>query len=128
MAVDIGPLQQEILNTVTTNNPLNSVSGEGIDPTQVTDPSKLFYRIISFTLWALAIVAIGIIIYGGIQYVTAGGDSEKAEKGKKTLIGAIIGLIIILASYAIYNSTVSVLSTGQLSSNLNQQEVVCEIS
>ena len=39
-----------------------------------------------------------MIIIGGFQYLTAGGSEEKANKGKKTLLYAIIGIVIALAA------------------------------
>jgi hypothetical protein len=42
-----------------------------------------------------------VIIIAGYFYMSAGGDPEKIEKAKNTLIYAIVGLIIILAAQAI---------------------------
>jgi len=41
-------------------------------------------------------IAVIFIILGGISYLTAYGNEEKASAGKKTITWAIIGLIIIL--------------------------------
>ena len=41
-------------------------------------------------------VALIIIIVGGISYMTAGGDEEKAKKAKQTIITGLIGVAIIL--------------------------------
>lgn len=43
-------------------------------------------------------IAIIIIIVGGIQYMTAGGDAAKVETARKLLINAVIGIAIILAA------------------------------
>ena len=40
--------------------------------------------------------AVIIIIVSGLRYVTAGGDSGKVSSAKNTLIGAIIGLIVVV--------------------------------
>ncbi len=48
-------------------------------------------------------IAVIYLIYGGVLYITAGGDAEKATKGRTALINAIIGIIIILAAFAIAN-------------------------
>jgi hypothetical protein len=37
-----------------------------------------------------------MIIVGGIQYMTAGGDESKVKDASKTLTNAIIGLVIFL--------------------------------
>ena len=42
-----------------------------------------------------------IIIIGGYWYLTSAGNAETAEKGKTAVVNAIIGIVIILMSYAI---------------------------
>lgn len=42
------------------------------------------------------VVALLLIIYSGIKFITSRGDKEKVENAKKTLTFAIIGLIFIL--------------------------------
>lgn len=49
----------------------------------------------------MGVVFLVLIIYAGITWMTAEGDEAKVEKAKKILTQAIIGLIIILAAYAI---------------------------
>ncbi|MCX6739858.1 MAG: hypothetical protein NTZ49_01350 [Candidatus Parcubacteria bacterium] len=49
----------------------------------------------------LGLVFVILIIYGGFQYMTASGSEEKAAKARKIIISAVIGLIIIIASYSI---------------------------
>ena len=43
-------------------------------------------------------IAVIVLIVGGIQYITAGGNAEKADGAKKLIINSIIGIIIILAA------------------------------
>jgi hypothetical protein len=42
-----------------------------------------------------------ITIIAGYQWMTAGGNEEQVAKAKKNISNAVIGLIIILAAYAI---------------------------
>lgn len=52
---------------------------------------------VSNFLFTIAIPLCGIIILvGGFQMMTASGDPEKFSKGKKTLLYAVIGFVIIL--------------------------------
>ena len=51
----------------------------------------------------LGVIFIIMMIYGGYHYMTAGGDESKVEKSRKTIQRAIIGLIILVSSYAIWN-------------------------
>ncbi|MFA5130063.1 MAG: pilin [Patescibacteria group bacterium] len=42
-----------------------------------------------------------LIIWGGFQYMTAQGDDAKVKKAQETIRNAIIGMLIVAASYAI---------------------------
>ena len=70
------------------------------------DLEDLITKIVNVILVVVGIVAVLYLIYGGITYVTAGGDAEKAGKGRTTITNAIIGIVIIAASLAIYNYVV----------------------
>ncbi|MEX1111976.1 MAG: hypothetical protein WEC84_00790 [Candidatus Andersenbacteria bacterium] len=59
--------------------------------------------IINVFLMLAAIVAAIFIIIGGVWFITSAGDEGQAEKGKKTLLYAVIGLIAIGLSAAIVN-------------------------
>jgi hypothetical protein len=52
---------------------------------------------------AVGVVAVIIIIIGGVNYMMSQGDPSKIAKAKKTLIGGIIGLIVVLLAFAIVN-------------------------
>lgn len=65
------------------------------------DPRVLIGRIIQIALSFLGAIAIIIIMYAGFLWTTSGGDEEKITKAKSILKNAIIGLIIILASWGI---------------------------
>jgi len=45
--------------------------------------------------------AFAFIFYGGIRYITSAGDPKAADEGKRMIIGAIIGLVIVFISYAL---------------------------
>ncbi|HLC75555.1 MAG TPA: pilin [Candidatus Peribacterales bacterium] len=52
-------------------------------------------RVINFALGFLALVAVVFVIVGGIRILTAGGNEENVTKGRKTIVYAIIGLVVI---------------------------------
>lgn len=57
--------------------------------------------IIASALSFLGVLFLILIIYGGFIYMTAGGSETKVQFAKKIIVNAFIGLVIILASYAI---------------------------
>lgn len=63
--------------------------------------NKLVAQIINIFSLVVGIVAVIMLIYSGFRYVTSGGDTSKIEEAKKTLIYAIVGLIIVALAQVI---------------------------
>lgn len=57
--------------------------------------------IIGIALSFIGVIFLILMIYAGISWMTASGNQEKVTKAKDLIINAIIGLIIVLAAYAI---------------------------
>ena len=51
----------------------------------------------------LGIACVVVMIIGGVQYMTSSGDASKVEKGKKTILYGLIGLIIAALAFVIVN-------------------------
>ena len=58
-------------------------------------------KVISIVLSMVGILFFLIIVYAGLTWMIARGNTEKVDKSKDMIEGAVIGLIIILAAYAI---------------------------
>ncbi|MBU1038930.1 Ig-like domain-containing protein [Patescibacteria group bacterium] len=58
-------------------------------------------NIINIFLGVLGIIAVVLIIYAGYIWLTSQGNEEKITQAKKILSSAVIGLVIILASFGI---------------------------
>lgn len=59
-------------------------------------------------------IAVIYLVYGGILYMTAGGNSEQATKGKTAIINAIIGITIIFVAFIIVRTVGTILEKGKL--------------
>jgi len=57
--------------------------------------SDFFSRIITWCLYIGGALAVIYLIYGGVLYVTAAGDQEKATAGRTAIVNAIIGIVVI---------------------------------
>ena len=68
---------------------------------------------IQYILTFAAIIAFTMFIIGGFMYVISFGNEERAETGKKIFIGAAIGMLVILVSFAITYSIISLNLFGQ---------------
>ncbi len=74
-----------------------------------TDPREMAASIINVALGFLGIVAVVIILVGGFKWMTAGGNEDKVAEARKLITAGIIGLVIILASWAIARFVINAL-------------------
>ncbi len=84
-----------------TNDVLGVNSFEGASNLASTDIRVIVARIINIFLGLLSLLAVGIVIYGGVTWMTAGGDEGKIEDARKILVNGAIGLVIVLSAFAI---------------------------
>ena len=61
----------------------------------------LFANIIYWLLVFSGTVALFFVIFGGIKYLTSGGDPKQTEGARKTIMWALVGLAFVLFSFAI---------------------------
>lgn len=71
---------------------------------------ELAAAIISILLGLSGIVAVIMIIIGGYQFMTARGNETQSTNGRKTLVNALIGLAIIIVSYAVVQAITNYLT------------------
>lgn len=64
---------------------------------------KIVLNIVDDLFQIVAYITTGFIMYGGFLMLTASGSSDRTSKAIKTIINAMIGLVIALASIAIVN-------------------------
>ncbi|MFH1404787.1 MAG: MMCAP2_0565 family pilin-like conjugal transfer protein [Patescibacteria group bacterium] len=76
------------------------------------DLSTTIAGIINVALGFLGIVAVVIILAGGFKWMTAAGNEEKVKEARKLLVGGLIGLIIVLAAYAIADFAIKSIITA----------------
>lgn len=62
--------------------------------------------IINGVLYVVGILAVVMVIIGGVKYTTSGGDSSAVTSAKNTILYGIIGLVIAILAYAIVNFVV----------------------
>ena len=91
------------------------------------EPPQVVADVLGIALTFLGIIFFALMIYAGVTWMVAMGDSSRVDTAKQTLEAAIIGLLIVLAAYAItsfvFNRLAGV-STGTPSQS-NQQEYSC---
>jgi len=115
--INIESIQSAV--TGANKNPIGT--DRGIDMNNVPTPEIIYTRALYLLIWAVGVIAVLVIVYSGFTYMTAGGDAEKAERAKKMLMGTVIGILIIIGSYMIYNSIIEGTQTGKISGEIVQQ-------
>jgi len=74
--------------------------------------SSFLIRLIDWGLLLMGSFAVIAVIYSGFMYISAGGDQALAEKAKKNLTWAIIGVVLIALSAVIVQIVNSIISTN----------------
>ncbi len=82
-----------------------------------------FGALINFVLRVVMIIAALLVflylIMGGIEYITSGGEKGKTEAARNKITAAIVGLVILAASYAILTLVLRFLGLGDLTTAIN---------
>jgi hypothetical protein len=76
-------------------------------PSDLVGINGVFTKITNTVLFAVGIISVIMLIYGGLRYVVSGGDSKKVTDAKNTIMYAIIGLIISILAFAIVNFVIN---------------------
>ncbi|MCL5666353.1 MAG: peptidoglycan-binding protein [Patescibacteria group bacterium] len=74
----------------------------------------LIVKVIQYLLTFAGMIAVGMLVVGGFWYITAGGNEETSEKGRKTIMNAIIGVVVVLMAYAIITILSNLLTSNDI--------------
>ena len=91
-------------------------------PTDLFGDNGAFKQITNTVLYIVGIIAVIMLIIGGIRYVISGGDSKKVTDAKNTVLYAIIGLVICFFSYAIVNFVITSLPSTENPAKANESK------
>ena len=81
-------------------------------PADLFGETGAFRQITKTILYIVGILAVIMLIWGGIRYVVSGGDSKKVTDAKNTILYAIIGLVISFFAFAIVNFILNALPSS----------------
>ena len=91
LALGAMPVFAEDVTTITIND-----TGYGI-----TDLNLLISSGIKLAIILAAIITFAFLIWGGIEWITSGGDKAKYEAARNRITAALVGLAIVAAAWAI---------------------------
>ena len=102
-AVDInGSLCQGTNLDISANGDQSCGDGANRDQLQ-----SLLSTVINIFSIVVGVIAVVMIIVGGLRYITSGGDSGKVTAAKTTIIYALIGLVIVALAQLIVHYVLS---------------------
>jgi len=64
-------------------------------------PSMFLRTLLNIMLGIAGVASFVSLLWGGLQWILAGGDKEGTEKARKRITSAFIGLAIVFSAYAI---------------------------
>jgi hypothetical protein len=64
-------------------------------------PSMFIKTLLNVLLGVAGVASFIILLWGGLQWILAGGDKEGTEKARKKITAALIGLAIVFSAYAL---------------------------
>ncbi|MFH1522826.1 MAG: hypothetical protein ABIE43_03335 [Patescibacteria group bacterium] len=67
----------------------------------LNDFTRVAIRVSELILGIVGSLALLMFIYGGIMFLVSAGNSEKVTQAKQIIVGAVVGLAIVFASYMI---------------------------
>jgi TRAP-type C4-dicarboxylate transport system permease small subunit len=71
------------------------------DPLKTYTPSQFLRTVLNVMLGIAGVVSFIFLLWGGLQWILAGGDKEGTEKARKKITAALIGLAIVFSAYAL---------------------------
>ena len=89
--------------------------GTGNTMCTTCDFFQLIHRVIQFGFLFLLLPATAIaFLIGGVLMLTAGGNETNITRAKSILWNTLIGILIAFASWAIVNTIISTLASGEI--------------
>lgn len=70
---------------------------------QKVNADTLLANILNMAYYIGGSVAVIVIVFAGIMYVASAGDAGRITRAKNMILYAVVGLIVILAAFAITN-------------------------
>lgn len=71
-------------------------------------------NVLTIILLAAVILALFFLIWGGIRWITSGGDKAKVETARNTIVAAIIGLIVAFVAFFVVQLLLNIFGLGSV--------------
>ena len=85
------------------------------NPIGETDPRLILGNLVKAIFSIVGSLALLMVVYGGVLWITSRGETKQVQKGKDILIWCFLGLVIMASAYVIINAVITGLTTGSVS-------------
>ncbi len=75
-----------------------------------TSLTSFLLELIKILLSFAGVIAVVMLVLGGYWYMAAGGNEEMSEKGRKTILNFVLGLVVIILAYTLVSIISSTLT------------------
>lgn len=75
--------------------------GSAVGTTALSNLELFLSNLIGFLTIFASILFIVYFLIGGIEWITAGGDSGKVQKARDKMVNGVIGLVVIIGAYGV---------------------------
>lgn len=83
---------------------------------------QVITTVIGTMLFIVGLLAVVMLIYGGIRYVTSHGDKTQVTAAKETIMYAVVGLVVAIAAFAVVQWITNDVFKGGASSGSSSSE------
>ena len=80
-----------------------SMNIPGTSPNASTTPGAFVANFYQFALMIGGILAFGVIVYGGVRYMTSAGNPSGQSDAKEWIEAALLGLLLLAGAYFVLN-------------------------
>ncbi|MFA7245054.1 MAG: pilin [Candidatus Magasanikbacteria bacterium] len=82
------------------------------NPIGTTNITQIFGNLIKVALGIMGSLAMLVLVYGGTLWLTSAGNADKVKQGTSAMLWAVIGIVVIFASYAIISLVLEGIGVG----------------
>ncbi|MDP2789560.1 MAG: hypothetical protein Q8O51_00315 [bacterium] len=76
-------------------------SSDGLQKDYVKDMGQYIGGLYKYFVGVIGIIAAVMVFYGGLQWLTAGGNASRVKSAKETIFAALIAILIAFGSYTL---------------------------
>lgn len=104
-------LKRPMLNVQTQTNVIDAIGGQiNLDQTiGFTSLGQFISTVFTFAVFGAAIAAFAFITLGAFKYITAGSSTENTQGARRTIVNAVVGLVLMGLVIVFYQLLIQVI-------------------